>query len=57
MGALVLSLFCEWRFAPFIKDNSLGYFLTHVHELKPITLIMIAVGTFIGFWIPFRRVP
>jgi len=51
--ALALGLFTEWRFFPFAKDDSLGYFLFHIHELKPITLIMIAVGALIGFWIPF----
>lgn len=53
--ALAIGLFTEWKFAPFIKDPSLGYFLTHVHELRPMTLIMIAVGAGTGFWIPFRR--
>jgi hypothetical protein len=28
---------------------------THIHQLKPITLIMIAAGAFIGFWAPFSR--
>src|SRR6266436_4312250 len=41
MLALALGLLAEWRFAPFIKDGALVYFLTHVHQLKPITLIMI----------------
>ncbi len=53
--ALALGLFAEWRFAPFIKDNSLGYFLSHTHQLKPITWIMIAAGAAIGFWMPFSR--
>lgn len=56
IAALVLGLFTEWQFAPFIKDGSLGYFLSHVHELKPITLLMIGLGGAIGFWVPFRRV-
>jgi hypothetical protein len=57
-GALAvgLGLFTEWQFAPFKKDDSLGYFLAHIHELKPITMIMIAVGAAIAFWIPFRRI-
>jgi len=52
--ALDFGLFSEWRFAPFIRDGSLGYFLSHVHQLKPITLVMIAAGVLIGFWVPFR---
>ena len=53
--ALALGFLAEWQFAPFIVDRSLGYFLTHIHQLKPITLIMIATGTLIGFWAPFSR--
>jgi hypothetical protein len=53
--ALALGVLAEWQFAPFIKDGGLGYFVTHVHQLKPITLIMIAAGAFIGFWAPFSR--
>lgn len=54
--ALVLGLLTEWRFFPFVADASFGYFLTHLHQLKPITLLMLAAGTAIGFWVPFRRV-
>jgi hypothetical protein len=53
--ALALGFLAEWRFAPFITDGSLGYFLAHLHQLKPITLLMIAAGAFIGFWAPFSR--
>ncbi len=42
--ALGLGLFAEWRFAPFIKDAGLAYFLTHLGQLQPITLLMIAGG-------------
>jgi hypothetical protein len=55
VAALALSVYAEWVRAPFIKDDSFGYFIAHLHELKPIKLIMLAVGTIIGFWIPFRR--
>ena len=53
--ALVLGLFAEWWFASFAADGSLGYFVTHIHQLRPLTLIMIGVGTLIGFCVPFRR--
>ena len=55
LAALALGLFTEWRFAPFMADESLGYFVLHLHKLRPLTLIMIAVGALIGFWVPFRR--
>ena len=55
ISALLLGFFTEWRFTPFQRDESLGYFVSQVHQLKPITLLMIAAGAGIGFWIPFRR--
>ena len=55
--ALALGVFTEWRFAPFIKDTSLHYFLGHLHELRPITLLMIAVGGAFGYWLSLGREP
>ncbi len=48
--AVLLGVFIEWRFAPFVDDASFGYFMTHVHQLKSMTLIMIAAGGLFGFW-------
>jgi hypothetical protein len=56
LAALVLGLYAEWRFAPFKADDRFGYFLTHAHDLRPVILVMIALGGFIGFWIPYRRI-
>jgi len=53
--ALCLGGFTEWRFAPFVKDGSLAYFIAHVHQLKPVTLIMITVGGLFGFWFGMGR--
>jgi len=53
--ALGLGLFAEWRFAPFIKDASLDYFLAHVGQLQPITLLMIAGGGVLGYWLALGR--
>jgi hypothetical protein len=53
--AIALGLFTEYRFAPFAEDHSLGYFLAHVLDLRPLTLLMIGLGGLIGFWVPFRR--
>ena len=53
--AAAVGFLSEWRFAPFIKDESLGYFINHLHLLNPITLIMVAAGAAIGFWAPFSR--
>lgn len=55
VAALALGFFAEWRFSPFAADDSLGYFVAHIFELRPITLIMISVGAVIGFWCPLRN--
>jgi hypothetical protein len=48
--ALGLGVFAEWKHFPFAKDDSLKYFLTHLPDLRPLTLIMIGLGGFGGFW-------
>ena len=53
--AVGLGLFAECRFAPFIKDPSLGYFLTHIGDLQPITLLLIAAGGGFGGWLALGR--
>lgn len=55
VAALLLGLFTEWRHMPHKDDPSFGYFLKHVGDLQPVTLVMIAVGAAIAFWVPFRR--
>ncbi len=55
VAAVALGVYTEWKFRPFVADDSLGYFLAHVHKLKPLTLLMIAVGGVIGFWGPFSQ--
>jgi len=53
--AIWAGLLAEHRFAPFVADPSLGFFLTHVSDLKPMTKLLISLGGLIGFWVPFRR--
>ena len=53
--ALLLGFFVQWRYAPFIEDGSLGFFITHLHALSPMTLIAIGLGGLLGFWLPFHR--
>lgn len=45
-----LGLFTEWRYFSFVADDSFGYFVSHIHKLTPITLIMIAVGSALAYW-------
>jgi hypothetical protein len=52
--ALGLGAFAEWRQFPFVKDGSLTYFITHLFDLRPLTLIFIALGGLGGFWFVWR---
>jgi hypothetical protein len=52
---LAFGLFMEWQFFPFKKDGSLEYFLQNIHQLKPITLMMIGLGGLIAFWFGVGR--
>jgi hypothetical protein len=57
ISALLLGFYSEWKVFPFARDGSLGYFVTHIHQLKPLTFFMAGLGAFLGFWIPFRNQP
>ena len=35
----------------------MSYFFTHLHQLRTITLLMIALGSLIGFWFALGRAP
>lgn len=49
IAGLVFGLFIEWHFFPFRADESLGYFVTHIHEVIPLHLVFIAVGIFFSY--------
>jgi len=53
--AVGLGVFSEWRFASFLKDAGLGYFLMHLGQLQPITLLMIVAGGVFGYWFALGR--
>jgi len=52
--SLALGVFAEWKHFPFVKDESFGYFVSHLLDLRPFTLLMLALGTFAGFWFAWR---
>jgi hypothetical protein len=54
VAAVLLGIFTEWKFQPFIADESFGYFVTHLQDLQSMTLIMIAIGGAVGFYVPLR---
>lgn len=45
-----VGVLAEWKHAPFLADESLGFFLLHLHQLRVLTWIMLAVGTLAAFW-------
>ena len=49
LAGLLLGLFIEWQFAPFVVDGSLRYFVTHLHSLRPLTILMIVLGTILSY--------
>ena len=55
--ALALGIVAEWKHFPFVTNESFGYFVTHLSDLRPFTLLMIALGGFAGFWFPWRSSP
>ena len=50
VAAVALGLFTEWRFWPFRADHSLGFFITHVHQLRAGTWLTIGFGGLFAFW-------
>ena len=48
--ALCVTVFVEWQFFPFLADDSFVYFVKNLGDLKPGTKLMLAAGTFAGFW-------
>ena len=55
LAALALGIFTEWSYRPFRANGGFVYFLLHITKNPPVTLLMMAAGGALGFWIPFRR--
>jgi hypothetical protein len=48
--AIPLAIVGEWSVMPFRDDKSLAFFVTHVHELPPLHLVMMALGAAAAWW-------
>jgi hypothetical protein len=61
VAALALMLFTEWKFHPFVDDRSFTFMLAHLKDLSPVTLLLIAIGVVIAYWVGqdagFRLLP
>jgi hypothetical protein len=51
IAALCLGLYTEWRYMPFIGDDQFSFLVMHFYQLRPITLIMIALGTALSYYL------
>jgi hypothetical protein len=50
VAALALGLYTEWTFYPFRDDDSFSYLVLHAHQLKWVTLLMVALGGIVAYW-------
>jgi len=61
VAALLLSIYAEWKYHPFLADGSLTYMLRHLNELSPVTLLMMTIGAGVAYWVGqdagFRLLP
>jgi hypothetical protein len=55
VAALVVGVYSAWTVMAFVIDPSLSYFVTHLHELPPIMLLMLALGGVCGYWFGIGR--
>jgi hypothetical protein len=51
IAALVLGLYTEWKFRPFVADDRFRYLVLHFHKLLPITQIMIGLGAALAYYL------
>jgi hypothetical protein len=51
VAGLVLGLYTEWSFFPFLADDSLDYFLKHLTSLNAVSIGMILAGAFFAYWL------
>ena len=48
--AAFVGIVLEWRHFPFVADESFGFFVSHLHELRGITWLMVALGSIFAYW-------
>ncbi len=51
LAALILGLYTEWRYEWFSVDHRFGYLVAHFLDLRPITQIMIVLGTGLAYYL------
>jgi len=53
--ALAAGIVSEWRLRPFLKDDSFGYFIAHVADLRPVSILLIVLGAVFAAWFGLGR--
>ena len=53
--SLAVSVYTQWRLAPFIKDESFSFYLAHLLDVNRLTQILILIGTAFAFWFGMGR--
>lgn len=61
-AGLLASLYAEWWYnARFIENNTFSTMVSNIHHEGPVTLMMMAIGTIVAFWVGqdagFRLLP
>ncbi len=51
VAAVTLAIYTQWHYWEFKEDDRFAYFITHLTSLSPVTLLMIAVGGVVAFWL------
>ncbi len=52
---LAAGIYTQWRLAPFIKDQSLSFYLGHLADVNRMSQIMILIGAAFAFWFGMGR--
>lgn len=55
--AFALATICHWHLAPFVPDESLGYFIRHMSDLGWKTWVDLIFGSCLAYYILSHRVP
>ena len=51
LAGLGFGLYADWGFEAFRDDPGFGYFVAHIHQLGPVTLLMLGLGGVMAFWL------
>jgi hypothetical protein len=55
LAGLALGIYIEWQSFPFAQDQSLEFFVRHVHHLPSLKLVMLGIGAIAGAFLALGR--